>query len=86
MARNFFLLSFDSGSRRLLLSSMRIVHNLLFGASSVLLDAFAGDPVASATITVPDEYPIAGDFGRVSADLREAMNKVEHARQLELAL
>ncbi len=65
---------------------MRIVHNLLLGASSVLLDVFAGDPIASATITIPGENPVAGDFGRVSADLQKAMDKVEHAGQLELAL
>jgi hypothetical protein len=64
---------------------MRILHNLLIGASGVLLDVFAGDPIAPVTITVPNGDAIASDFGRVSADLRKAIDKVENADQLELA-
>jgi hypothetical protein len=63
---------------------MRILHNFLIGTGSILLDAFAGDPIALVTITVPSEDALASDFGRVSADLRKAMDKVEHADQLEL--
>lgn len=65
--------------------NMRVLHNLLIGASGVLLDAFAGDPVAPVTITVPNDDAIASDFGRVSADLKKAIDKVENADQLELA-
>jgi hypothetical protein len=64
---------------------MRIVHNLLIGASAVLLDAFSGDPVGGVTITVPGRNDIAADFGRISSDLQKAIDKVEHADQMELA-
>jgi hypothetical protein len=64
---------------------MRIVHHLLFGASSVLLDPFAGDPVAAATITIPGDNEVAADFGRISSDLQRAISKIEHADQMELA-
>ncbi len=63
---------------------MRIVHDLLVGAGSVLLDVFAGDPVAQVTITLPNDDALASDFGRVAADLRKSIDKVEHADQLEL--
>jgi hypothetical protein len=63
---------------------MRVLHNLLIGASGVLLDAFAGDPIAPVTITVPNSDAIAGDFGRVSADLKKAIDRVENAEQLDL--
>ena len=63
---------------------MRIVHNLLIGAGSVLLDAFAGDPVAKVTVTVLSNDALASDFGRVCGDLKKAIDKVEHADQLEL--
>lgn len=51
----------------------------------MLLDVFAGDPVAPVTITLPNGDAIASDFGRVSADLKKAIDKVENADQLELA-
>jgi hypothetical protein len=63
---------------------MRTVYNLLMGASSVLLDAFAGDPVGKVTVTLPSDDALAADFGRVSADLKKAIDRVEHADQLEL--
>ena len=63
---------------------MGIVHNLLMGASVVLLDPFAGDPVAPVTITVPSDDAVANDFGRVAGDLTRAIDKIEHAGQMEL--
>jgi hypothetical protein len=63
---------------------MRILHNLIIGASGVMLDALGGDPVAPVTITVPADDAIASDFGRVSADLRKVIDKAENAEQLEL--
>jgi hypothetical protein len=51
-----------------------------------MLDAFAGDPVAAVTVTIPDPNAVANDFGRVSADLQKAIDRVEHADQLEFAL
>ena len=59
---------------------MRIVHNLLIGAGSVLLDAFAGDPIGKVTITVPGDDALASDFGRVSADLKRAIDKARTRR------
>jgi hypothetical protein len=64
---------------------MRLLHNLLMGASVVLLDAFAGDPVAQVTITVPSNDAVANDFGRVAGDLVRAIDKIEHADQMDLA-
>jgi hypothetical protein len=64
---------------------MRILHNLLLGASVVLLDVFAGDPVAPVTVTIPSDDAVANDFGRVAGDLVKAIDKIEHADQLELS-
>ena len=64
---------------------MGFLHNLLMGASVVLLDPFAGDPVAPVSITVPSQDALANDFGRVAGDLTRAIDKVEHAGQMELA-
>jgi hypothetical protein len=58
---------------------MRILHNLLMGASVVVLDIFAGEPVAPVTITVPSNDAVANDFGRVAGDLVRAIDKIEHA-------
>jgi hypothetical protein len=63
---------------------MRLLHDLLMGASVVLLDPFAGDPVAPVTITVPSNDAVANDFGRVAGDLARAIDKIEHADQMEL--
>jgi hypothetical protein len=53
---------------------MRLLHDLLMGASVVLLDPFAGDPVAPVTITVPSNDAVAA----------RAIDKIEHADQMEL--
>ncbi len=62
------------------MTAMRIVHHLLIGAGSVLLDAFAGDPVAKVTITVPGDDVLASDFGRVSADLKRAIDRATYKK------
>jgi hypothetical protein len=61
---------------------MQFVHNLLMGASVVLLDPFAGDPFAPVTITVPSDDAVANDFARVAGDLTRAIDKIEHAGQI----
>jgi hypothetical protein len=48
----------------------------MIGAGSVLLDAFAGDPVAKVTVTIPSDDALANDFGRISADLKKAIDGV----------
>lgn len=52
---------------------MRVIHDLLLGASSIMLDLFAGDPVAMVTVTIPGPNAVANDFGRVSSDLQKAI-------------
>ena len=64
---------------------MAILREILIGASTVILDSFGGDPIAQVTVTLPADNALADDFGRVSADLAHAIDKVKNANQLELA-
>jgi hypothetical protein len=75
-----------SHTKPLQIDPMRMLREMLLGASTVILDPFAGDPVGQVTVTLPSNDDLAGDFGRVSADLARAMDKVRNATQLELAL
>jgi hypothetical protein len=65
---------------------MQTLHNILIGAGGIILDSFKPEITAERTITVPSSKELESDFGRISADLNVAMQKAEHAGQLEFAL
>ena len=65
---------------------MDFLRQLAVGAGSIFLVPVGLLPRPQFTVTVPSgtaTEAIAGDFARISGDLRRATKKVEEARQLE---
>jgi hypothetical protein len=66
-----------------------IINHLIIGMGSVVLAPFNALPRPGYRITLPPEtatQAIAHDFSMISGDLARSVDKVKHARQLELKL
>lgn len=68
---------------------MDFLRQLAVGAGSIFFVPGGLLPRPQFTVTIPNgtaTEAIAGDFSRIAGDLERAVNKVEHASQLEFSI
>lgn len=66
-----------------------VIHQMLIGVGALILGPANALPAPGLRITLPPEdasQGIAFDFYRLSADFGRAVERIEHANQLELEL
>ncbi len=66
-----------------------VIHQMLIGVGALILGPANALPAPGLRITLPPENAaqgIAFDFSRLSADFARSMERIEHAKQLELEL